>query len=406
MNLLLTNCALFDGVSDDVRPGQSIYIEGGLIREIGEAVHISSDMVRLDMGGRFVMPGLIDAHVHAYGTDGNLALIDASYPGLLALHARKILEDMLARGFTTVRDAAGGDIALAKGIERGLIRGPRFFYPGQAISQTGGHGDPRAPDHYEMCSCAYCGAVTQIADGVDEVRKAVREQLRRGANQIKLFVSGGVLTPSDPLWMNQFSDEEIKVAVAEAGTRRTYVMAHAHTNEAALRCVRNGVRSIEHATILERDGAEAIAAAGAFAVPTLVISDQLAQRGVELGLTPAMRAKAAEVARHALRSLDLLRSASAKIGFGTDLIGDAMDKQGFEFSLRSDVCTPSEILRSATSVNASLLNMEGKLGVIAPGAYADIIALNADPLRDLSILGHPDRIDLIVKEGKIHRNKL
>ncbi|WP_232476345.1 metal-dependent hydrolase family protein [Flavisphingomonas formosensis] len=402
--MILDNCRIFDGVSETVGAGRSIRVEDGLIREIADRP-LAGGEDRIDLGGRFVMPGLIDAHVHAYGSDGNLSNIDRTYPALRALQARRILEDMLARGFTTVRDAAGGDIALAIGTEQGLIRGPRFFYPGLAISQTGGHGDPRAPDHYPLCSCAYCGSATMVADGVDEVRRAVREQLRRGAHQIKLFVSGGVLTPSDPLWMNQLSDEEIQAAVAEARSRRVYVMAHAHTNEAALRCLRNGIRSIEHATILEEDGARAIAATGdAFAVPTLVITDVLSRRGPELGLTPAMRAKAAEVARHALASLDLLRTAGARIGFGTDLVGDAMDQQAREFVLRADVCRPIEILRSATSINAALLQMEGRLGVIAPGAFADIIAVDGDPLADIAVLGRPERTPFIMKGGEIFKN--
>jgi imidazolonepropionase-like amidohydrolase len=325
---------------------------------------------------------------------------------LRALHARKIMEAALLRGFTTVRDAAGGDHALATGVEAGLIAGPRLFYPGLAVSQTGGHGDLRSPGAHAICSCAYCGALSVVADGPEEVRKIVREQLRQGAHQIKLFVSGGVLSPADPLWMNQFCDEEIRVAVAEAATRRTYVMAHAHTNEAAIRCVANGVRSIEHATMMAADGVKAIVDHDAFAVPTLAIIDAIQALGPRLGLAPDMIAKLDEVAGHAYASLDMLYQAGAKIGFGTDLLGGTMPRQSREFRLRREVCGALDILRSATSVNADLVQMTGKLGTIAPGAFADLLVLEHNPLDDITVLERHETIRLIMKGGHAYKNEL
>lgn len=406
MSLILKNCMVFDGVSEVVRPGLSLFIEDGVIRDISERAIKSDAAETLDLGGRFVMPGLIDAHFHAYGTETNPAKIDQMPPALRALYARKILEDTLQRGFTTIRDAAGGDFALARGIERGLIAGPRFYYPGLAISQTGGHGDSRAPGEPAACMCGYCGALSIVADGVDEVRRTVREQLRHGATHVKLFASGGVLSPSDPFWMNQFSEEEIRVTVEEAATRRTYVMAHAHTNDAIIRCLRNGVRSIEHATAIEDDGVRELVAHDAFAVPTLVIIDQVMRAGPSLGLTPAMLDKMQALSRTALESLDRLRTAGAKIGFGTDLLGSIMPMQSHEFSLRRAVCTPLEILRSATSVNADLIQMTGKLGVLAPQAYADLLVIDGNPLTDIAVLEDHARIGLIMKEGVIHKNTL
>ncbi|TCM02904.1 amidohydrolase family protein [Sphingomonas sp. PP-CC-3G-468] len=406
MLLLLKGCRVFDGVCDDVADNQSIYIEDGIIREVGERVAASAAATVIDVGGRFVMPGLIDAHFHAYGVEVNPALIDRIPPVVLGIRAKAILEATLARGFTTVRDAAGADYALASALKTGLIHGPRLFYAGMALSQTGGHGDLRSPDHHDICACAYCGALSMVVDGVDEVRRAVREQLRRGAHQIKLFVSGGVLSPSDPIWMNQFADDEIRVAVAEAATRRCYVMAHAHTNEAAIRCVINGVRSVEHATMLEADGVAAIVAAGAYAVPTLAIIDAIQDMGPKLGLSQVMADKTREVAGHALTSLDRLRGAGANIGFGTDLLGSLMDRQTREFSLRREVCSPLEILRQATSVNAALLQMAGKLGTIAPDAFADLLVIEGDPLADIAVLGDTSSIRLILQDGRIRKNTL
>ena len=406
MALLLKNCRIFDGWSDEVMDGQSIFIEEETIREIGEGVAAPADTQTIDCRGALVMPGLIDAHFHAYGVEVNPALIDRVPPVVLGLKAKQILEATLQRGFTTIRDAAGADYALASALDAGLITGPRLFYAGMALSQTGGHGDLRSPDHHDVCPCAYCGALAMVVDGVDEMRKAVREQLRRGAHQIKLFVSGGVLSPSDPIWMNQFADDEIRVAVEEAATRRAYVMAHAHTNEAALRCIANGVRSIEHATILEDSGVEAIVNAEAFAVPTLAIIDAIQDVGGKMGLTATMIDKTREVADHALTSLDRLHGAGAQIGFGTDLLGVLMDRQPREFALRREVCSSLEILRQATSINAALLGMEGLLGTVAPGAYADLIVVQGDPLADATVLGRPDAIRAVVHNGRVHKDLL
>lgn len=406
MALILANGRLFDGVSETVRAPAFVYVEDGRIREIAERPFAGSAAPVLELGGRFVMPGLIDAHFHAYGSHLNPAMIDGQPPALRALYARTILEDALMRGFTTVRDAAGGDAALAAGLRLGLIKGPRLFYPGLALSQTGGHGDMRGPDHFDGCACGYCGALSAVADGPDEMRKLVREQLRQGASQIKLFVSGGVLSPSDPIWMNQFCEQEIRVAVEEAATRRAYVMAHAHTNEAAIRCVRNGVRTVEHATLVEADGAAEIAAHGAFAVPTLAIMDAIKQSGARLGLPPASLDKLAEVERHALTAFDHLRAAGVRIGFGTDLLGDLMPLQSREFSLRRQVCAPVEILRQATSVNAAILQREGELGVLAPGALADLLVVDGDPLADIAVLEEPARLAVIMKDGALCRNTL
>lgn len=406
MALLLTRARVFDGVSDEMQDGQSVLIVDGAIEEISENIKAPVGTQEIDVAGKFVMPGLIDAHFHAYGVEVNPALIDRVPPTVLGLKAKVILEATLQRGFTTIRDAAGADYSIAQALRLGLIEGPRLFYAGTALSQTGGHGDLRSPDHHEICACAYCGTLAAVVDGPDEMRKGVREQLRRGAHQIKLFVSGGVLSPSDPIWMNQFNDEEIRVAVEEARTRRAYVMAHAHTNEAAIRCVRNGVRSIEHATMIEDEGVRAVVEHDAYAVPTLAIIDAIQKNGSSLGLSPSMIDKMREVALYALTSLDRLRAGGARIGFGTDLLGALMDRQGREFALRREVCSAIEILRQATSINASLLGMDGKLGTIAPGALADILVIDGDPLADITVLEKPEAISLIVRDGTIVKNQL
>jgi imidazolonepropionase-like amidohydrolase len=399
--VIVANCRLFEPRRGDYLDDHHLLIEDGRIAAVSEKPLPSQVAQRIEANGRVVLPGLIDAHFHAYGADFDVRKLDSMPMSLLAQYARHALEGALRRGFTTVRDAAGADIGLKLAIDRGLIAGPRLFFSGRAIGQTGGHGDPRAGDHFAGCACGYSGVLSQVADGPDAVRLAAREQLRRGATQLKLFLSGGVMSPSDPIWMPQMSAAEIRAAVEEAATRRTYVMAHAHTAEAVIRCIENGVRSIEHATILDAPTAARVANSTAFAVPTLLVLHLLSEAGDSLGLTSVMRAKAQEVNRHALSSLDLLHRAGARIGFGTDLLGRLMDRQSSELSLRREVMDAADVLRSATVINAELLGEAGRLGELVPGAHADLVMFAGDPLADLGQLADASRVLLVMKGGSV-----
>jgi imidazolonepropionase-like amidohydrolase len=364
-----------------------------------------ADTHGLDASSLTILPGLIDAHFHPVSASFDIASIDRSHPSLRALDARRHLEAALLRGFTTIRDAGGGDIGLVRALEQGLIRGPRMLMAGKALSQTGGHGDMRPADAVPMCSCGYNGALSAVVDGPDQMRKAVRDQLREGATHIKLFVSGGVLSPTDPIWMNQFADAEIRAAVEEAATRRTYVMAHAHTAEAVRRCVRNGVRSIEHGTLMDRESADIVATAGAFVVPTLAVVDVLRQNPARL--PPGAAEKLSAIADQNLESLALCVAAGAKLGFGTDLFGELRDRQGHEFVARGLVQSPLDVIRSATRINAELVNLQGQIGAIAPGALADIIGVAGDPFEDLNVLADPARfLKLVIRGGEIVMNRM
>jgi len=286
-SILFKNARIFDGTHGDYPDGMQVLVESNVIREVSDKPIGVNGAHVIDITGRTLMPGLIDAHVHAYTPTFSLVDNDHMPPSLLASHAGAILAGMLRRGFTTVRDAGGADRGLWLAIEQGLIKGPRLFYSGKAISQTGGHGDMRSPDRHESCSCgAYSGSISVVADGVDGVRRAVREELRQGAHQIKIMASGGVISPADPIWMNQFTEEEIAAAVYETANRRTYVMAHCHTDEAAKRCVALGVRSIEHGSDIQADTAKLMVEREVFVVPTLTVSEVLRARGAELNLPP------------------------------------------------------------------------------------------------------------------------
>lgn len=406
---LLKNARIFDGMNAECPEGMQVLVEGNLIREVSDRpVKVGSAEV-IDLRGRTLMPGLIDAHVHVCTPTFSLFENDHMPPSLLASHAGSILNGMLRRGFTTVRDAGGADRGLWLAIERGVIQGPRLFYSGKAISQTGGHGDMRVLDHHTGCSCgAYSGSISMVADGVDGVRRAVREELRQGAHQIKIMASGGVVSPADPIWMNQFTEEEISAAVYETAHRRTYVMAHCHTDEAARRCVELGVRSIEHGSDIQADTARLIAERGAFVVPTLTVTDVLRRNATGLNLPPMSVEKIQSLYERILRAIETCSRAGVKIGLGADLLGSKFHPlQGMELKLRSEVSPPLDVLRSATSVNAELLQQSGKLGCVKPGAFADLIALDFDPLEDLEPFAQAERnVSLVMKDGHLVRNEM
>jgi len=397
----IRNARIWDGTSESYSSARAVAISGDTIQAVADDIAGGENVI--DAGGLTLLPGLIDAHFHAYASDVNIPHVESLPASYLAHHAAGLLGRALDRGFTTVRDAGGADWGLWKALEDGLVRGPRLFYAGRAISQTGGHGDSR-PTHLEPCGCRHVANLSEVADGVDEVRRAARETLRRGAHQIKIFVSGGVSSPSDPIWMKQFSADEIKAIVEEAERRRTYVMAHAYTADAIIHAVTNGVRSIEHGNLLDEEAAQAMAKHGAFLVPTLATYDALLERGAELGLSEVSQSKLREVAEKGAAAVAIARRAGVKIGFGTDLLGGLHDRQLHEFRLRSETDRPVDILRSATSVNAELLGRAGSLGEIRPGALADFVLVDGDPLNALAVL-HEQEPVAVIKGGRIERDR-
>jgi imidazolonepropionase-like amidohydrolase len=349
------------------------------------------------------MPGLIDCHVHATITTMNLAAMVSRPLTLVAQEARRILEGMLRRGFTTVRDAGGADRGLAQAVENGLIHGPRIFYSGRVLSQTGGHGDFRPHTDEALCACQiHSTGFSHVADGVPAVRRAAREELRRGATQVKIMASGGVASPSDPVWNVQYSAEEMRAIVEEAEGWRTYAMAHAYTPAAIERAVRAGVRTIEHGNLLDRETAHLMAERGAFLVPTLVIYYKIDELGRALGFPEVSQRKVSDVLDAGLASLETAKEAGVAMGFGTDLLGETHEHQSEELSIRAEVLSPAEILRSATVVNAEILGREGDLGEVVPGALADLLLVDGDPLRDLSRLQEQGKhLAAVVKGGEV-----
>lgn len=398
---LFRNGLIFDGSSPDLLADRSVVVQAGVITEITpDRPEGPFDRV-VDLAGAVLMPGLIDAHFHAYAVDADFVRLEAMPPTYLGHRGARLLNDALRRGFTTVRDVGGADHGLWRAVEEGYVTGPRLFWCGRAFSQTGGHGDPRMPGHGEApCGCSPRGALAQVVDGVDGLRLAAREALRQGAHHLKMFLSGGISSPSDPIWMLQFADEEIAAVVDEAARRRAYVVAHAYTAETITRAVRLGIRSIEHANLIDARAAASVAEAGAFVVPTLVTYEALRRNGAQTGAPAFLMEKLDEVAVQGLEAVALCRAAGVKLGFGTDLLGDLHTHQLEEFRLRSEVETPFDVLVSATSTNAALLQMEGRLGCVAPGALADLLVVDGNPLEDLSLLWRaPSAVRSVWKGG-------
>jgi imidazolonepropionase-like amidohydrolase len=246
-----------------------------------------------------------------------------------------------------------------------------------------------------------------IADGVDECIKATREELRRGAHCIKIVASGGVMSPSDPIWMNQFREDEIRAIVQECAERRTYVAAHCLTSESTRRSIEFGVRCIEHAALIDAETAAFVAERGAFVVPTMVCLFSLVEQGLEMGLPGDRMDDLRAVHEDSMAGLDVMRSAGVKLGFGTDLLAGFYTQQSREFEIRREVFTPLELLRQATSVGAEILMQTEKLGCVKPDAHADLIVVDGDPLTDIGLLAAGGRnLDLIMRGGEIVKNRL
>ncbi len=406
---VLENARIWDGLSDTAIERGSVIVDGDRIKAVGPDLSYQGAAQRIDCKGHFLMPGLIDAHYHANTPSYDFYGTDRMHPALLASHAAKLLSGALDRGYTTIRDAGGGDIGLAQALDAGLIDGPRFFYPGKALTQTGGHGDMRRRGEPDLCGCGeYSGVICEAVDGPDEMRKAVRQRFRQGATQIKIFLSGGVSTELAPLEMPHFTDAEIRVAVEEAARRGSYVMAHCHTDEGARRCIELGVRTIEHGSLIGPETAALIAKTGAFVVPTLSAGELIAENAAALGLPPSATEKVRAVNTRALEAVRTCAEAGVKLGLGCDLHGDAfLQTQGRELFLRGQVQHPVDVLRSATSVNAEIVQRAKQLGQITEGALADMILIEGDPLEDLSVfITSADALRLAMIGGVVRRRRI
>ncbi|TDC82893.1 amidohydrolase family protein [Micromonospora sp. KC606] len=348
------------------------------------------------------MPGLIDGHVHVTAATADLSALPDLSHYYVGAYAAGALRHMLDRGFTTVRDCGGADHGLADAIADGLVVGPRLFFAGKALSQTGGHGDVRHPGRNAGTVAYCCPDFGRVCDGVPECRRAARDELRKGAHHIKIMLGGGVTSPTDRIDSTQFALDEITAIVAEARAAGRYVAGHAYTAEAINRGLECGVRSIEHGNLLDASSIELFRATGAYLVPTLVTYQAIASDGRAAGISEHVHRKVYDVLDSGLRALESAHRGGVNIVFGTDLLGSMQHHQLDELRLRREVLQPVDIIRSATSTAAAMLGAEGTLGVVAPGAYADLIGIEGNPLEDLRLLSEPAKYRrLLMAAGRL-----
>ena len=383
--------------------GSDVVIEGGLISDVGANISAKADLV-LDAKGKYVLPGLIDAHVHfrlaTMDFRSLLAWSEVEFGVVMARLARETVE----RGFTTVRDLGGEVSGLISAIQHGHTMGPRIVRAGHMLSQTGGHGDT-AGGHLDVpaCACSFrSDAFSIVADGPEAVRKAARHLLRDGSDFLKIHVSGGVASPMDPIDSIQYTPEEIIAAVTEASHRGTYVAAHAYSPEAIAMAVSNGVHSVEHANLIDKPTAALVASKGAVMVPTLATYKAMNDVGTRLGLPAANQQKNVVVYESGLESLEIALEAGVTLGLGTDLIGETQSYQNSEMAIRAEVQSAADILRSMWVTNAELCRLKGKIGILTPGAFGDIVVSNVNPLDNIvAFADHEKAIDVVVKSGAI-----
>jgi hypothetical protein len=394
-DITLKNLEIFDGFSENLIDGD-IRIVDGVIKEIGKNLKDSENTV--DLRGKFATPGLIDNHFHAYGIGLNMFRMETTPRTYTALKGSVRLSHALRRGFTSVRDVAGGDIGLASAISEGLIESPNYFYTGPALSQTGGHGDAR-PSDMEFDMCCSQPTCSEVVDGVENLRIAVRDRFRLGAHAIKIMASGGVVSLTDPIRIPQYSAEEILAVTEEAARRGSYVIAHAYSPEAIRHAVENGVRSIEHGNLIDEKTAQYMAKMEAVLVPTLVTYFAMSKEGKSLGMSEGSLAKNHEVLEKGKRAVELATQAGVLIGFGTDLMGDLESYQLEGLRHQAEVQSSIELLRSITSNNAAILG-KSNLGNLKPGANGDVVVFSKNPIEHPSILWE-DSSRIIVKAGRV-----
>lgn len=407
--LLFKNFAMLEPDHGELRRGHEILVEGETIREVSDKPIKADGADVIDCGGRTLMPGLIDSHVHVMLSEVSIRALEGVPLTLATARAARLMKGMIDRGFTTVRDTGGADWGIKEAVEKGDVAGPRLFIAGAAIGPTGGHSDPRRrTDFGTRCHCCNAMAYTMnVSDGVSSVRKSVREQMRLGADHIKIMMSGGVASPYDPLDSLQFSLDEVRTAVEEAAAFGRYVCAHAYTPEAITRAAECGVRAIEHGNLIDEAAARLMAEKKMFLTANLVAYYAMKERAAEFGMNADMLAKNDLVIDGGLKSLEICKRAGVPVAFGSDLLGQLQVDQSREFILRSEVLSPVEIIRSATTTGAQILRMEGKLGTLRAGAFADIILVDGDPLKNLGLFQDQGKhLPAIMKGGVFHKNTL
>jgi imidazolonepropionase-like amidohydrolase len=405
--LILLNANVICPLTSRAIPSQTVTLSNGSVQSITryepEYTYVSSPSETvIDLTGKYLCPGLIDSHVHICAVPGTSTLGELFSIPLEVGRLRETyqVKAMLKRGFTSVRDCGGGSLALKEEIENGLISGPRLFLSGQALSQTGGHGDSRGP--HTSNSCCSVLPISRLVDGVPACLSAARSELHSGASFIKIMSGGGVASPTDKLESLQFTPEEIRAITSAAEGAGTYVTAHAYTPRAIRHAVDNGVMGIEHGNLMDDSTARYMAERDVFLTPTLVTYAAMAMDEFAGYIPAGSQSKNSGVLEAGLRALKIAHDAGVTMLFGTDLLGPMTVLQTKEFELRKKVLSSKEILKHATTNPARRLGMEKVLGQVREGFAADMLVLNENPLDDVTLFDRPEKHLLaVIKDGRV-----
>ena len=431
---LFTKVHVFDGVNEDLIENAFVLVEGNLIRAVSTNPIDAPQAKVIDGGGRTLMPGLIDSHSHLNMTaPGGVTSMEGMRWDEIGARAAAAAKEWLADGFTTVRDMGGIANGLKKTIDAGMLDGPRIYPSASYISQTSGHGDlvlgsqnqfPRQSNYYRL-------GITQIVDGADEIRRAVRRNFAEGASQIKIMMGGGISSEKGPLFAPQFTDAEVTAAVEEAAARNTYVAVHIYQDHHIRRALRLGVKSIEHGQFISEETARLMKEKGAFIAPFIGgMSPEAFQHPAYSVPGSPQYIKGREFQRNSRNFVKIMKTVQPKIVMAVDIVflagADARRGRDFEKFAFARAFGNLQALRSMTSIPGELAQLTGKnnpypkkLGVIEEGAYADILVVDGNPLKDITVIGASDKyldaparppgiatIRVIMKDGKVFKNTL
>ena len=406
--IFLKDLNLIDGTGA-APAGATVVVEGDSIKEVlGPRSKAPRGAEIIDCRGQTLLPGLIDGHVHIGAVEANIMEQQRrNYPSVLVIKTLRVMKETLDQGFTSARDAGGADAGFREAVAQGLVVGPRLFVSGQPLSQTGGHGDSRLPTEHHVPVPLPAGLDSLVCDGVDAVRAAARSQLRQGVDHVKVMAGGGCMSPSDEVDTSQYSPDELKAIVWEAESAGKYVLAHCYSDRSIVNAVASGIRTIEHGNLLTEAGAKAIKRAGAYLVPTIVTYQMISKLGKQQGIPDNNIRKINEALEKGLEALRIALKAGVKIGSGSDLLGEMQIYKGVELELQAKVMGPMAAIVATTKANAEILRREKDLGTVEPGKLADLILVDGDPLKDITLFQkYQEKITLIIQGGRVYKNIL
>ncbi|CEJ94400.1 hypothetical protein VHEMI09938 [[Torrubiella] hemipterigena] len=405
---VFTNANIVDTENGAIIENQDLHTADGIITAIGKDLPVWAKDTIVDLKGRYICPGLIDCHVHLTAVAGEAGLgsqLSESDVAVSYFRQPFLCNQILSRGFTTVRDTGGATLALKEAIADDVFPGPRLFIANKALSQTGGHGDDRGQHDNSKC-CGGSGSLSTVVDGVPACLTQAREQMRTGADFIKIMVGGGVASPADKLENTQFTADEIRAIVDVAESYGTYVTAHAYTPKAIRHAVDNGVKGIEHGNLIDADTAKYLAEKNISLTPTLVTYQAMGEDKYRDFLPPANQDKNQQVLQRGLVSLKLAHDAGVTLCHGSDLLGPLHEEQSREFGIRSQVLSNKVVLQGATVNAARMLRQDKFLGQVKVDFAADLLILDKNPLEDVSIFDDPrSNVLAVLKNGRVYKSR-